>query len=85
MNLVKIKTWVRIKRRIIKGYALELYEYLEWPIRLLVNWVIFLSLPVWIGPVFMALILFKAWESKKNVERSVMTGRIWYWEQFRQW
>lgn len=66
-------------------YFSEYFVYLEWPVCLLVNWLIFFSIPLWVGPAYMIMILIRAWTSKKNVERSVMTGKIWFHEQYKMW
>ncbi len=82
MTLVKLKTWWRIQKRMALIYLTQLFYYIEWPLRFTINLLIFLAIPFWVGPFYMINILYRAWQSKKNVERDVMTGKIWYWDQF---
>lgn len=82
----KLKTWLRIKKRMMIIHLAEAYVFIEWPIKLLVNWIVFLSFPVWIGTVYMIHYAMLAWEStkkNKHAERAALTGRIWFWEVYR--
>ncbi len=85
MTIPQLRTWWRIKRRIISMYAAEVYVWCEWPICLLLNWFILLTSPLWIGLVYMLAFLSRAISSRKNVERDVVSGRIWFWQMFKQY
>ena len=85
MTSAQLKTWWRIKKRVMAGYAAELFVFIELPLCLLINWALFLSIPLWIWLFFMANYVGKACLSQKNVERKVLTGKVWFWEQFKQY
>ena len=85
MTWVKLRTWWRIQSRMFLIYAAEVYLVLEWPLRMLVNYMFLLLMPAWIGIVYFGMYIKKAWKSKKNVERSVLTGKIWFWSAYRMY
>lgn len=79
-----IRNWWRIQRRMLLIYAAEIWvDWLEWPFRLLLNWIIFATLPLWVGFAYMVLFVARAWKSRKYAERSVLSGKIWFWEMYR--
>ena len=77
----KVRTWLRIKQRVAAIYIGEAYSLCEWPIRFLCNWLYLFSCPLWIGFSYILMYIYKAIESKKNVERSVLTGKVWFFRQ----
>lgn len=79
------KTFCRIQSRIALMYLAEIYVAVEWPLRFIVNLLFIMTMPVWIGIVYVVLYLKKAWDSKKNVERQVLFGQIWFYDSFKQW
>lgn len=81
--IFKLKTWFRIQKR-MAGFYIEVYGgYLAWPLALLSNWIFLVTLPIWIGLVYVAQLLIVAWKSKKTRERRLLTGEIWFYEFFR--
>lgn len=78
----KLKTWWRIQKRMAVIHLAEAYVFLEWPLRLIVNWLFFFSAPLWVGPFYMIGILKKSWSEKKSQERAALSGRIWWWSQY---
>lgn len=78
----KFKTWWRIQMRMAVIHLAEIYVIIEWPVRLLVNWLIFFTLWAWVGFAYMVMMLVRAWRIKKSGERSALVGKIWFWEQY---
>lgn len=84
MTIVKLRTWWRIQSRIFSFYCWDVIVPLLFrPIVIIFNLLMFLSIPIWVGPAYMGMMLLKAWESKKNVERDVFLGKIWFHEMYR--
>lgn len=83
MTIYKLLTWWRIQKRMLSIYWELFLYYLLWPVRLTVNIVLFLTIPVWLAPFYMGIMVYRAWESKKNVEHDVLTGKIWLHDMFR--
>ncbi len=79
----QFKTWLRIQWRMFLIHFSEVYNVLERPLVVTVNWLILLSAPVWVGIAYVIITVHRAWQSKKNVERRVLLGKIWYWESFK--
>lgn len=78
----KLATWLRIQRRMALIYLAEIYVMFERPLMIFVNFLIFLTLPLWVGFAYMAMIVSRA-RSKKSVERKVLSGEIWWWDQYK--
>lgn len=79
----KFKTWARIQWRIFLMEAANYFVVVERPLMILVNWAILLTSPIWVGLFYVVSTIMRAWASKKNVERRVLTGEIWYWNSFK--
>jgi len=79
----KLRTWWRIKRRMMAIHLSEIYVWLEFPLRLLVNYIFFFTLFIWVGLAFMFWIVVRSIHDRKSAERSVLSGKIWAWEMFK--
>lgn len=66
-------------------YLAEGFVMIEPALKLLVNWLILLTFPLWVGLVFLFSFVYKATLSRKHVERDVVTGRLWIWDAFRMY
>lgn len=84
MMIHKLKTFLRIQKRMLWIYLLELWFFIEWPLAFTLNWFIIFLMPIWIGVYFMLAYIARGMSSRKNVERDVITGRVLFWESFKQ-
>lgn len=84
MTIVQLKTWWRIQRRMFWLHFFDIWCALEFPVRFVVNWIFLLTAGIWLPPVYIFLSVSKALKERKCGERAALTGRIWFWEQFKQ-
>lgn len=64
-------------------YLDQISDPFIWLFKIIVNWIFFLTTPLWIGFAYLLLASREAWANKTSAERKALTGDIWFWDQFR--
>lgn len=48
-------------------------------LKIILNWMLFLTLPIWGGPVLFALFIMDAILGKNDTPRKILAGKQWAW------
>lgn len=80
---MKNKYWFRHLKNTIRFYFYVLLDQIFTLFKIFINVVCLLLVPVWLGPIYVITYISRAYKSKKTVERKVLRGDIWFWNQYR--
>lgn len=75
----KIETFWRVFLLILA----DLFLIVEWPVKLITNWIIFLTIWSWVGFLYMGIIVYRAINEKTSGEREALLGKIWWLDQYK--
>lgn len=48
-------------------------------LKLFVNWIVFLTMPVWAGIAVMVSFSVDAWTRENSTPRNMLAGKDWFW------
>ena len=80
---MKLQMWWRFRLMEVRAAFYQVFDLSTWPIKLLVNWFIFSTLWIWVGFVYMVMVAHRAFQLRKSGEHDALTGKIWWWDQYK--